>query len=50
MEKKDKDKDIEKAWIGFWMIALMVATMVSIWGEPDLVDAWIYYLSDGYYK
>jgi len=37
-------------WAGFCMIVFMVATMVAGWGEPDLIDAWIYYLSDGYYK
>ena len=37
-------------WAGFCMVVFMVVTMVAVWGEPDLIDAWIYYLSDGYYK
>ena len=39
-----------QTWAGFCMVVFMVATMVAVWGEPDLIDAWIYYLSDGYYK
>ena len=42
--------EAQKAWIGFWIMVLMAVSMISVWGEPDLVDAWIYYLSDGYYK
>ena len=37
-------------WAGFCMIVFIVSTIVAVWGEPDLIDAWIYYLSDGYYK
>ena len=37
-------------WAGFCIIVFIVSTIVAVWGEPDLIDAWIYYLSDGYYK
>ena len=37
-------------WAGFGIIVFIVSTIVAVWGEPDLIDAWIYYLSDGYYK
>ena len=39
-----------QTWAGFCMVVFKVATMVAVWGEPDQIDAWIYYLSDGYYK
>ena len=37
-------------WAGFWMMVFMAVLMVATWGEPDLIDALIYHLSDGYYK
>jgi HEAT repeat protein len=37
-------------WAGFWMMVFMAVLMVATWGEPDLIDSLIYYLSDGYYK
>ena len=37
-------------WAGFGIIVFIVSTIVAVWGTPDLIDAWIYYLSDGYYK
>ena len=37
-------------WAGFCIIVFIISTIVAVWGEPDLIDAWIYYLSDGYYK
>ena len=37
-------------WAGFAIIVFFVCTVIAVWGEPDLIDAWIYYLSDGYYK
>ena len=37
-------------WAGFWYIVFITSLIVATWGEPDLFDAWIYHLSDGYYK
>ena len=37
-------------WAGFWMIVFIISAIMACWGTPDLIDAWIYYLSDGYYK
>ena len=37
-------------WAGFWFFIFIISLIVATWGEPDLIDAWIYYLSDGYYK
>ena len=39
-----------QTWAGFWIIIFIISTIVAVWGEPDLIDAWIYNLSDGYYK
>jgi hypothetical protein len=35
---------------GFLFCTMIVLWCISTWGTPDLVDALIYYLSDGYYK
>ena len=35
---------------GFWFCVIVLLLSVACWGSPDLVDAWIYYLSDGFYK
>ncbi len=35
---------------GFFFCVILVAWCISAWGSPDLIDAFIYYLSDGYYK
>ena len=35
---------------GFLFSVLVVFWAASTWGNPDLMDALIYYLSDGYYK
>jgi len=35
---------------GFLFCTLLVVWAASTWGNPDLIDAIIYYLSDGYYK
>ena len=37
-------------WAGFWFLVFFISLIVAVWGEPDLIDALIYYLSDGYYK
>ena len=37
-------------WAGFWFLVFFTSLIVATWGEPDLIDAWIYHLSDGYYK
>ena len=48
-ETETKNKTAS-TWAGFWFMTFMMATMVASWGEPDLIDAFIYYRSDGYYK
>jgi hypothetical protein len=35
---------------GFLFCVVLVVWCISAWGQPDLIDAFIYYLSDGYYK
>ena len=37
-------------WAGFSHIVFVISLIVAVWGDPDLIDAWIYHLSDGYYK
>tara|TARA_Y100000782_G_scaffold102267_1_gene118537 strand:- start:12 stop:182 length:171 start_codon:yes stop_codon:yes gene_type:complete len=37
-------------WAGFWMLVFIISAMMACWGTPDLIDAWIYYLSDGHFK
>ena len=50
-ETKEAAKaDASHTWAGFWLIVFLVSAIMACWGEPDLIDAWIYYLSDGYYK
>ena len=38
------------AMYGFFFCVILVVWCASTWGTPDLIDAFIYYLSDGYYK
>ena len=38
------------AMYGFFFCVILVVWCASTWGDPDLMDALIYYLSDGYYK
>jgi len=35
---------------GFLFCVMLMVWCISAWGQPDLIDAFIYYLSDGYYK
>ena len=35
---------------GFLFCVILVVWCASTWGDPDLMDALIYYLSDGFYK
>ena len=44
------DSESSGTWVGFWILVFIVSASIACWGEPDLIDAWIYYLSDGYYK
>ena len=37
-------------WAGFWMLVFIISAIMACWGTPDLIDAWIYYLSDGALK
>jgi len=34
-------------WAGFWMMVFIISAIMACWGTPDLIDAWIYYLTDG---
>ena len=44
------DRDSTNTWIGFLFCVLLVLWAAATWGDPDLIDALIYYLSDGHYK
>jgi len=35
---------------GFLFCVFVISLSVACWGSPDLIDALIYYLTDGYYK
>ena len=48
-ETETKNKTAN-TWAGFWYMVFITSLIVATWGEPDLIDALIYYLSDGYYK
>ena len=37
-------------WAGFWMLVFIISAIMATWGTPDLIDAWIYYLTDGALK
>ena len=41
---------MHSTWSGFMFMIFITSLMVATCGEPDLVDALIYSLSDGYYK
>ena len=34
-------------WAGFWFLIFIISAIMASWGSPDLIDAWIYYLTDG---
>ena len=36
--------------LGFLTFLVFVVWVYTCWGEPDIVDAFIYWLSDGHYK
>jgi len=36
--------------LGFLTFLTMVVWVSVYWGEPDMADAFIYWLSDGHYK
>ncbi len=42
--------DNHNSLFGFLFCTLLVIWAAASWGTPDLIDALIYYLSDGYYK
>ena len=48
-ETETKNKQAS-TWAGFWFKVFLTTLMVATWGDPDLIDALIYHLSDGYYK
>jgi len=31
-------------------VVFIISAIMATWGTPDLIDAWIYYLSDGALK
>ena len=35
---------------GFLFCVILVIWAIASWGDPDLIDALIYHLSDGHYK
>jgi len=46
----EKKNTTANTWAGFWFFIFIISLITATWGEPDLMDAWIYHLSDGYYK
>ena len=46
----NKDTNTANTWAGFWMLVFIISAIMATWGTPDLIDAWIYYLSDGALK
>ena len=48
-ETETKNKTAS-TWASFWYMIFITSIIVASWGEPDLIDAYIYHLSDGYYK
>lgn len=49
---EDREKEMLRKMI--WQVAdfcvILVVWCAAAWGSPDLIDAFIYYLSDGFYK
>ena len=43
-------EDNTNTYVGFMFFVLLVLWAAATWGDPDLIDALIYYLSDGHYK
>ena len=41
---------MDNSTVGFWFLVFIIVAVMATWGSPDLIDAWIYYLSDGFYK
>ena len=41
---------MDHSTVGFWFLVFIIVAVMATWGSPDLIDAWIYYLSDGFYK
>jgi hypothetical protein len=50
MKHFDAENDKANTWSGFWLLIFFTSLIAASWGTPDLIDAFIYYLSDGYYK
>ena len=51
-EKTEESAKISSSntWAGFWFLVFFTSLIVASWGEPDLIDAQIYYHSEGHYK
>jgi len=43
----NKDTNTANTWAGFWFMIFIISAIMASWGTPDLIDAWIYYLTDG---
>jgi hypothetical protein len=41
---------VHNTWAGFSFMVFIISAIMATWGTPDLIDAWIYYLSDGALK
>ena len=44
------DSNQTNSLVGFLFMFVLVIWAVASWGNPDLIDALIYHLSDGHYK
>ena len=49
-DSSSKDTNTAHTWAGFWFVVFIISAIMATWGTPDLIDAWIYYLSDGALK
>ena len=46
-DSSSKDTNTTNTWAGFWFVIFIISAIMASWGSPDLIDAWIYYLTDG---
>jgi hypothetical protein len=46
-DSSSKDTNTANTWAGFWFMIFIISAIMASWGSPDLIDAWIYYLTDG---
>ena len=50
MNFSENTNTTHNTWAGFWMLVFIISAIMATWGTPDLIDAWIYYLTDGALK